>query len=62
MLTWCAANAVIDMDAAGNRKLNKKRATGRIDGMVALAMAIGGATVLDDTGSLDAFLRDVVNV
>jgi hypothetical protein len=30
--------------------------------MVALAMAIGGATVLDDTGSLDAFLRDVVNV
>lgn len=45
ILTWCAANAIVDMDAAGNRKLNKKRATGRIDGMVALAMAIGGATV-----------------
>ena len=49
ILTWCAANAVIDADAAGNRKLNKKRATGRIDGMVALAMAIGGATVYEDT-------------
>ena len=42
ILTWCAANAVVDSDAAGNRKLNKKRATGRIDGMVALAMAVGG--------------------
>ena len=48
VLTWCAANAVIDQDAAGNRKLNKKRATGRIDGMVALAMAIGGAVVKED--------------
>ena len=47
ILTWCAANAVVDMDAAGNRKLNKKRATGRIDGMVALAMAIGGAVVVE---------------
>ena len=45
ILTWCAANAVVDMDAAGNRKLNKKRSTGRIDGMVALAMAIGGAVI-----------------
>ena len=45
ILTWCAANAVVDMDPAGNRKLNKKRATGRIDGLIALAMAIGGAVV-----------------
>ncbi|MEM1142736.1 MAG: terminase TerL endonuclease subunit [Pseudomonadota bacterium] len=45
ILTWCAANAVADSDPAGNRKLNKKKATGRIDGMVALAMAIGGAAV-----------------
>lgn len=47
ILTWCAANAVADTDPAGNRKLNKKKATGRIDGMVALAMAIGGATVFE---------------
>jgi phage terminase large subunit-like protein len=43
VLTMCAANAVATSDAAGNRKLDKSKATGRIDGMVALAMAIGGA-------------------
>lgn len=41
VLTMCAANAVINKDAAGNRKLDKAKATGRIDGMVALAMAVG---------------------
>lgn len=39
LLTMCAANAVVKMDEAGNRKLDKKRSRGRIDGMVALAMA-----------------------
>lgn len=38
VLTMCAANAVVKMDEAGNRKLDKKRSRGRIDGMVALAM------------------------
>ncbi len=42
VLTMCAANAVVTRDAAGNRKLDKSKATGRIDGMVALAMAIRG--------------------
>ena len=44
VLTMCAANAVATQDAAGNRKLDKSRATGRIDGMVALAMALGAAS------------------
>lgn len=39
VLTMCAANAVVTADPAGNRKLDKAKATGRIDGMVALAMA-----------------------
>lgn len=43
ILTWCAANAVATTDPAGNRKLDKHKATGRIDGMVALAMARGAA-------------------
>lgn len=43
VLKMCAANAVITKDAAGNRKLDKHKATGRIDGMVALAMALGVA-------------------
>lgn len=41
VLAMCAANAVTVSDPAGNRKFAKQKATGRIDGMVALAMAIG---------------------
>jgi phage terminase large subunit-like protein len=41
VLTMCAANAVAVSDPAGNRKLDKVKATGRIDGMVALTMAAG---------------------
>jgi phage terminase large subunit-like protein len=41
VLTMCAANAVTVNDPAGNRKFTKQKATGRIDGMVALAMAVG---------------------
>ena len=41
VLTMCAANATTTKDPAGNRKLDKSRATGRIDGMQALAMALG---------------------
>lgn len=47
VLTMCAMNAIVSKDAAGNRKLDKHKATGRIDGIVALAMAMGvtaGAT------------------
>lgn len=40
VMTHCIANAVVTMDPAGNRKLDKERATGRMDGAVALAMAL----------------------
>jgi phage terminase large subunit-like protein len=43
VLTMCAAAATTTKDPAGNRKLDKSRATGRIDGMVALTMALGVA-------------------
>lgn len=43
ILTMCAANAVVVKDPAGNRKLDKSKSTGRIDGMVALAMALATA-------------------
>jgi phage terminase large subunit-like protein len=43
VLKFCATNAVIERDAAGNRKLSKKRSAGRIDGMIALTMALGVA-------------------
>lgn len=41
VLAMCAANAVVVTDPAGNRKLDKRKATGRIDGLVALTMAEG---------------------
>ena len=39
VLAMCAHNAVITLDPAGSRKLDKAKARGRIDGIVALAMA-----------------------
>jgi len=41
VLTMCAANAVAVSDPAHNRKLDKMKSTGRIDGIVALTMALG---------------------
>ncbi len=41
VMTWCAANAVVTTDPAGNRKVSKERATGRVDGIVAAVMAAG---------------------
>lgn len=45
VLTWCAANAVAVEDSAENKKLDKSRSTGRIDGIVASVMAAGIADV-----------------
>ncbi|MEO6711151.1 MAG: terminase TerL endonuclease subunit [Planctomycetota bacterium] len=41
ILTMCSHNATVVTDPAENRKFVKGRATGRIDGMVALSMAVG---------------------
>jgi phage terminase large subunit-like protein len=41
VLTMCALNAVVHRDPANNRKLVKHKSPGRIDGMIALTMAIG---------------------
>ncbi len=45
VLEMCARHAIVVRDAAGNRKLDKSKATSRIDGIVALAMALGVAQV-----------------
>lgn len=39
--SWCTSNAAVNADAQNNRWLVKKRARGRIDGIVAIAMVIG---------------------
>ncbi len=43
ILTMCVNNTIIVRDDAGNRKPSKRKSTGRIDGLVALAMAVGVA-------------------
>ena len=45
IMNMCAAGAVAERDPAGNRKLNKAKSSSRIDGMVALAMALGVTSV-----------------
>jgi len=41
VLSMCANNAVVTRGPAGERKLDKAKARGRIDGMVGLTMAVG---------------------
>ena len=41
VLTMCAANATVQMDPSGSRKLVKTSERLRIDGIVAAAMAVG---------------------
>ena len=60
VLTMCAANAVVKSDEAGNRKLDKKRSRGRIDGMVALAMACAVAN--ENQGSRPVFKVDLDSI
>jgi phage terminase large subunit-like protein len=45
VLDWNMGNTVVDMDAAGNIKPNKKKSTEKIDGAVALVMALARATI-----------------
>ncbi|MER8958691.1 terminase large subunit [Mesorhizobium sp. M0701] len=58
VLQMCAANAVITKDAAGGRKLDKAKAAGRIDGLVALAMGLSVAS-RHEPESLPACLMDL---
>ncbi|WP_328824293.1 terminase large subunit [Pseudomonas arcuscaelestis] len=53
VMTWCAGNAVIVSDPANNRKADKAKATGRIDGIIAAIMATGisGAASSGSNGS-----------
>ena len=55
VLTMCAANATVKGDPSGNRKLDKMKSHGRIDGMVALAMAQAMAGTFEAAVPLDVF-------
>jgi phage terminase large subunit-like protein len=52
VLRWMAGNVAIEQDAAGNVKPSKKKSREKIDGIVALVMAIDRATRHAESGSV----------
>jgi phage terminase large subunit-like protein len=56
-MRMCAANAVVIKDPAGNRKLDKSKSTGRIDGMQSLVMMIGLASLPMDEEEVNIYER-----
>jgi len=52
VLTWMVSNTVVRMDPAGNMKPDKEKSTERIDGVVALVMAIARAMLQNTTASV----------
>ncbi|MBX6376545.1 MAG: terminase large subunit, partial [Acetobacteraceae bacterium] len=59
LLRWAVSNAVVDMDPAGNRKLSKERARGRIDPLVA-AVRAGGLAAREPPAPSFAFTGLVI--
>jgi phage terminase large subunit-like protein len=45
MLRWMVGNCMTKMDPAGNIKIDKERSSNRIDGVVAMVMALGRAVL-----------------
>lgn len=56
-LTWCVSNAVVTRDPAGSAKLDKSRSTGRIDGAVALAMALNAMQMRPEAPAWTPFVE-----
>lgn len=57
VMNMCCANTMVISDPAGNRKPDKLKTSGRIDGFIALAMAAGIAErEHEKEGNLDDFL------
>ena len=54
VLGMCAANAIVVKDPAGGRKLDKSKATGRIDGLQAMAQAFGIAAQAPEQQTFDS--------
>ena len=52
VLAWNCSNCVLETDAAGNIKISKKKSYEKVDGMVALAMAVGRSMSGDNSDSV----------
>jgi phage terminase large subunit-like protein len=60
VLGMCAANSVVKYNEAGDRKLDKAKSRGRIDGMVSLAMACSVAN--EESGKSRVFPVDLEGI
>lgn len=60
ILTWMVSNVVCHLDAKDNIYPRKERPENKIDGVVALLMAMNRLLTPDDSGNLDDFLNSVV--
>lgn len=60
VMTWCAANAIVVTDPAGNRKVAKEKATGRVDGIVAAIMATGCSMTAKAAVDINQFIMDPI--
>ncbi len=58
VLNMAAVNAIVTVDPAGNRKLDKAKATGRIDPFVCLAMSAGIAKSKHSQMDVEAILAN----
>lgn len=59
-LTWCAANVVAVQDAAENKKYDKSRSVGRIDGIVAAVMACGILEEMEERSQFEGMTADEI--
>ncbi|OOS03259.1 Phage terminase-like protein, large subunit, contains N-terminal HTH domain [Moraxella cuniculi DSM 21768] len=60
ILSWQASNVVAKIDAKDNIYPNKERSENKIDGIVALIMAMGRANVHQHMGNIDDFLDNII--
>lgn len=60
VLTMCAANARIIRDAGNNRKIDKIKTSGRIDGIVAAAMAAGISERVQESLDMNDFISNPI--
>jgi phage terminase large subunit-like protein len=58
VLNMCMANATVYKSAANDRKLDKLKTSGRIDGAVALVQACGVSLMADEVVDIDSFIND----
>lgn len=52
ILRWCASNVMLEHDSQARYRPSKRKSTDRIDGIVALTMALAMATQGEDSGSV----------